>query len=855
MAELRRIFTYNIKNMDKNLILGGFGGNQTVRRLGIAVVGFIFIFFFSSLLFAQKEQDSRGDELVSGEPSFQQDDSQNQAKLQDMLSSSLDEELSQDNSSLGQSASQEKKVVVLDIRGNKAIAVSVILAKIKLRVGQAYSANISRDDIKRLYATGFFSDIKVDLEDIAGGVKVIFTIREKPLIEKVSFKGFRSVSPEKASSVITTKQGQYLDDLKLIQDLKELKALYEKKGFANVLIEHAVKPDVSGEKVEVEFSANEGKRLKVRKITLLGVRSFKEKRILKLIKTKKKGFLSAGLLKEDDLEEDLQKIISFYKSKGFIDVKADKSVERDATSGNIYIIITIDEGRQYTVGSVRISGNKIAETAELEKENKLISGDIYTEEGARENAVALQSYYFEKGYIFAKVDIGTTLNPDTGNVDIIYNIIENELAFVNRVDIRGNLKTKDKVIRRELRINPGEQFDGKKLKRSRERLNNLGFFEEVNFDMSDTDKENTKDLIVDVKEAKTGEFSFGGGYSSVDQFIGFAEIAQKNFDFKNFKTFTGAGQDLRLKAQLGSISSNFELSFTEPWIFDYPLSFGFDAYNTGHKRESDVGYGYDETRAGGDLRLGKELNELLKAGLVYRIENVEIGDIPAEATNDLKQEEGTNLISSAGVSLTRDSRDNIFNPTRGAVVSGAAELAGGPFGGDKDFYRLSGYGTYDLAVFKVGRPKRGEEPKYSVLEFRARAGISDAYSDSNAVPIYERFYLGGSNSVRGYNERKIGPIDSATEDPLGGEAMALGNIEYTYPLVDFIKGAVFYDVGNVWAKSSDFGGGGFKAGTGLGLRIKTPIGPVKLDYGIPLNDEPGEEDKSGKFHFSISRGF
>ncbi|MDP1852982.1 MAG: outer membrane protein assembly factor BamA [Candidatus Omnitrophota bacterium] len=839
--------------MEKKLTTGKYNYCYMVNyRLRYLIFGFIFSFALVSSLYAQGSQT----DASSSKGSIIEDE----LKKQEEEALGLDTGavlLQEADSREASGKEEEKKVVLLDIKGNKTIATSVILSKIKLRVSQDYSANIVRDDIKRLYGTGYFSDIKVNLEDAAGGLKVVFVLKEKPLIEKVNFKGFKSLSLEKVRSVINTKQGQYLDYSKIKQDIKEIKALYEKKGFSSVSIEENVKLDTNEEKAEVEFTAGEGRRLKVRKITILGLRSYKEKRILKLIKTKKKKFFSAGLLKEDVLEEDMQRILSFYKSNGFIDVKVDKNVERGTELGNIYIAITIDEGRQYKLGTIQIKGNKVASVKDLEGENKLMAGDIYTEESVRDNAAAIQSYYFEKGYIFARIDIGTSLNSDTGEVDIVYNITENELAYVNRINIRGNIKTRDKIIRRELRINPGEQLDGVKLKRSRERLNNLGFFEEgsVNFDIADTSEPDKKDLIVEVKEAKTGEFSFGGGYSSVDQFIGFVEIAQRNFDFKNFNTFTGAGQDLRLKTQLGSVSSSFELSFTEPWIFDYPLSFGFDAYNTGHKRESSTGYGYDETRTGGDLRLSKELSEFLKGGLVYRIESVEIGDVASDSTNDLKQEEGVNLISSLGMNLTRDSRDNIFSPTKGTVLSGSVELAGGPFAGDKDFYRLAGSFIYDHPLFKVGKVKRGEDARYSVLELRARVGIVDEFSDSDSVPIYERFYLGGSNSVRGYNERKIGPIDAATEDPLGGEAMILGNIEYTYPLLDFIKGAAFYDIGNVWVKSNDLGGSGFKAGVGLGLRIRTPLGPVKLDYGIPLNEEPGEDSKTGKFHFSISRGF
>lgn len=750
-----------------------------------------------------------------------------------------------------------KKVVALDVRGNKNISTSVIVSRIKTRINQIYSSTIARDDIKRLYDTGYFSDIKIDLEDSEHGVKVIFFLKEKPLIGNIAFKGLKSIRRERIQRVINSQKGQYLDYPKLNQDIKEIKSLYAKRGFSNVLIEYSVNLDEQEERAEVEFLVNEGKRIKIRNINILGAVSFSEKRILKLMKTKRKGWFwfSKGLLKEDVLEEDIQRILFFYRGKGFIDIKVAKHIERDEAKGEIHVTITVEEGRQYRVGNIKIKGNKVASLKDLEREIEMIEGEIYTEGNVRDDAAGIQAYYFEKGYIFARVDVGTSLNPDTGLVNITYNIIESEVAYINRINIRGNIKTKDKVVRRELRMNPGEQFDGKKLRRSKERIYNLGFFEEVGFDMLDTDQPTRKDLIVEIKEAKTGEFSFGGGYSSVDQFIGFAEIAQRNFDFKNFNTFTGAGQDLRLRTQLGSVSNSFELSFTEPWIFDYPLSFGFDAYRTEHKRESNVGYGYDEKRTGGDVRFAKELTELIRTGLTYRLDNVEITDIPSDATDDLKKEEGENLISSLGLTVTRDTRDNIFSPTKGTVLGSSFEVAGGPFGGDKDFFKIFARGIYDMPVFRMGKIKRRENVRYSVLEFRLRAGMVDEFDNSDSVPIYERFYAGGSHTIRGYNERKVGPIDSVTEDPLGGEAMLVGNIEYTHPLLEFIKAAVFYDVGNVWSDSDDLGNGGFKSGTGLGLRIKTPIGPIKLDYGYPLNDEPGEDQKSGKFHFSVSRGF
>jgi outer membrane protein insertion porin family len=350
---------------------------------------------------------------------------------------------------------------------------------------------------------------------------------------------------------------------------------------------------------------------------------------------------------------------------------------------------------------------------------------------------------------------------------------------------------------------------------------------------------------VTVKVSKTGEFSFGGGYSSIDLLIGFVEITQRNFDIMNFPAFTGGGQSLSIKAEVGMVRNNFNIGWTDPWILGYPYSFGFDIYNMSHNKRGDVGWYYDETRTGGDLKLGKEFTDYFRGNLFYRLEDVRISDVIDNASQDFKDEAGSNWISSLAGELIYDTRDNVFNPTKGFMIDGSFEDAGGIFFGDKDFIK----GTATAAIYHTFFKK-------FTLELRGRGGLTTAYGDSDEVPIYERFYAGGANTIRGYKERRVGPRDPGSDVPIGGEAILIGNAELTFPIYEkMIKGAIFYDVGNVWRRAEDFMvGGNYKSGVGVGARVKTPLGPIRVDYGYPLVGNYDDE-RNGEFYFSMSRGF
>ncbi len=745
------------------------------------------------------------------------------------------------------SAVEVKIVKSIDLQGNKSIGVGQILAKIKTRVGQEYQEIVVSDDIKRLYNTGHFSDVLIDHEDVEGGYKVIVKLKEKPIVDEITFSKIRYYNKHFLETKMSTKKNKFLDNKTLKDDVNTIEDLYKKKGLTQAKVDVETFIDETTNKASLHFIIREGYRTKIKHIYVFGNTAYSDRKIIKTIKSRWAWVFNKGYLKEDVLEEDMPRIQSFYEQNGYIDAKATYKVET-LYKGFVKINITIEEGKRYFVGDVSMMGNSIFSEYDVKSNIKSIkTGNVFTHEKLEEDLGSIRNAYFDRGYISAIVEEATSFNTETGKVDIKLSIKEGNLAYVNKIKVQGNAHTRDIVIRRELRMYPGDQFEGQKLRKSKERLRNLGYFEDVGYDIEDTDVADQKDLVVQVKEAKTGTFSFGGGYSTVDKLVGFVEVEQKNFDFSNWPSFTGGGQDLKLRGQLGSTQQQAILSFTEPWLFDYPISAGFDGFLTNTKKDSSNGYAYDEKRMGGDVRLGKSFNDNLSLSSYYKLEQIKIGNMDSNVAPDLAAEEGRNVVSSTGIALTHDYRDNPLNPTKGWLWTNSADLAGGVFGGDKDFYRLQTSGSYYIPfIFSE---------KTTVFKIGGKTGMIKAYSGSNSVPIFERYFAGGEQSIRGYDERKVGPIDVLSQNAIGGESTILGSVEYTVPIIDIIKAAVFFDTGNVWAKAHDYGKGGLKSGVGPGLRVKTPIGPINLDYGFPLNKQSDGSSKSGKFYFSVSRGF
>lgn len=734
-----------------------------------------------------------------------------------------------------------KPVKKIEIKGNRSVNTDLILSRVKTRAGVPFQQSDVDDDLKRLYAMGFFSDVVVDVKDEFDGLVVTFLVAEKPIVKEIVFEGNKKFKEKSLKKKMKVAIGDRLNETQINEDVQAIEDFYRDKGYPNTKVDYSLSVDRQIGHAAVIIRVVEGPRIKIYRVNFVGNQALPTKKLRKVIKTRKPAFFFfGGRFKEEIFEEDKERLIDYYRSQGYIDARIDDvKFDFDKSGTKMTITFYLTEGERYYVGQVVLGGNETFPTEEITKSFKMRTSEVFTPDHLRADVNQIRDYYLARGYVDTVIRPETVLNEKTGKMDILYTIDEQHISYLNEIKVQGNTKTKDIVIRRELAVRPGEVFNGVKIRRSQERLLNLGYFKTVLMDIEPTEEPARKNLLVDVEETKTGEIGFGAGFSSIDNLIGFVELTQKNFDWKNWPTFTGDGQKLRVKAQVGTERQDYTLSWTEPWLFDRPISFGIDLYHRDSRFISDV---YSERRTGGDLRLGKRLTEFIRGDLLYKLERDEIRDVSANASQAIKDEAGVSDVSSLEGALTRDTRNSPIYPSRGMRNTISAEVAGGPLGFDQDFTKYVTRHSLYIAL-----------PLDLVLRLHAQGGVVDEYDDSEDVPLFERFFLGGANTIRGFDFRDVGPKDEFGE-PVGGESMILGSVELTFPIIEKLRGAVFYDTGNVYPDAWEFELDDLRAGAGVGIRLELPIGPIRLDYGWPI-DRDQFQDKEGRFDFNIGYSF
>jgi outer membrane protein insertion porin family len=735
------------------------------------------------------------------------------------------------------------KEVEIEFAGPRSVDRSVILSNMRSTVGQPYSLASVEEDVRNLYATGLFVNLRIYDEPLADGVKVVVVVQPKPIVKQVVVTGNDKISEKAIRKKITSKPGDPLSEQKVAEDSRAIQEYYNKKGFANAQIEYKVDINEQVGRAVVTYTVTEENKAFVRNVTFVGNKVIASDELRPLFKTRKKDWLSifnkSGLFIEDQFNEDMKKLRDYYQSKGYIDMVVKDIKKTYPEDKTIDIEITVFEGIEYRVGSINMTGNQLFTQDQVKGRMNMAEGGIFSPQGLEADVKAIKDLYGERGYIDTNVNPQRQPNIESGKMDLVYELTENAQSFVEKIVIQGNNRTKDKVLRRELALAPGEVYDSVAVEASKKRLENLGYFSKVDISPEDTPVEDRKNMVITVEEQRTGSVTFGAGFSTVDSLLGFVELSQGNFDFANWPNFTGAGQKFRARLQYGLSRQDFLVSWTEPWFMNQRLSFGFDLFYNNAEFLSDD---YNQRRYGAAIRLGKALNDFWRVGLRYQAENIEIYDVDSSAPNTIKNEEGARTKSSVRGTLTYDSRDDLFLTRKGQKVEFAAEGAGGPLLGDTKIWKLEVEGQKFFLL-----------PWDLIYSIGGATGVADGFDGEN-VPLFDRFFVGGSRSIRGFKFRDVGPQDDG--EPIGGNTMAYLNNEITYPIIDRVRGAVFVDAGIDNQDTFDYSFENFAVGTGVGLRLNLPVGPLRLDLGFPVMSENKLVDGLDvEFHFDVGYQF
>jgi len=727
----------------------------------------------------------------------------------------------------------DRQILVKEIgvQGNRRVQEAVILGRVGAKIGTPFVANRTAEDIRAIFSLGFFDDVQVKVEDFEGGVKLTYMVVERPFVRDIVFAGNKKEDSATLQEKIELKLGSVYNPVEVNKGADKLKDYYETEGYFEVGITPEVEKLPDGD-VTVTYRIAEGRRISIDQIVIEGAQGLTPKQVKGAMDTQEREYIILrGTVQRQRLDEDVDRIIQLYNDHGYVQARVESSeiqVDREKARATIRVVVV--EGPQFKVGGVDVMGNAVLPVEEIRKRVELKTGDVFSRSKLRDSVKGITDLYSAVGRASADVSPNTLQDTPARLVNVVFEINEGPETYVERINISGNARSEEKILRREIPMAEGDLFTSQKLARAKQRLTNLNYFDKVN---ATTAPGSSKDKIIvniDVTEKPTGLFSIGGGYSSQDGVLGTLDLSQRNFLGKGWEVF------LRLRG--GSNVQTGTIGFTEPWLFDRPLAAGFDIFNNRRLLPD-----YTVNSLGADVRFGHPIGEYSRWNALYRVSQDRISDVNPLGSPSLLSQEGTHLTSLVGMNLARDTRDSVFDPTRGNTESIGLDFAGVGFG--EQFIRSTASATYFQPLPWLEH----------VLSFRIMGGYAFGWN-KDPVPLFERFYLGGSNSLRQFKSLQVSPKDN-TGTRIGGNSELLGTIEYQIPLFFGIKAALFYDVGNVWGPDVSSGTkidiSDLRHGVGAGLRWNSPFGPIRVDYGIKLDQKKGES--FGNFNFSAGSSF
>jgi outer membrane protein insertion porin family len=734
----------------------------------------------------------------------------------------------------------KEKIVEIRIQGNDRIEVDAIKRVIKTAAGDIYYVKNLSEDLKAVYRMGYFDDVRIEAENVPPGKIIIFTVKEKQTIRRIMIKSSLTIFDEKdILDELTIRRGSILNINKIQNNIDRIESLYKEKNYHNVRADYEI-VERDNNQADLIFRIEEGKKIRVKHILFSGNNAFKDKELKskKVMKTREKGFFSwitgSGDLKREVLNEDVARITAFYHNQGYVRARIGEP-KVEFKEDYIEITLKINEGPQFKVGKVDLEGDFLIPKEKLLEKLKIQKEEYYSRQIVRGDILLLTDLYADQGYAYADVSPRISEDSEQLIVNITYVIKKGKQVYFEEIIITGNRKTRDKVIRRQLRVYEQELFSGRRLKRSVRNLHRLDYFKDVKVNTAKGNADDKMILKIDVEEKSTGAFTFGGGYSNTEKLFIMASISQKNL--------FGRGQILDLRANWGDETRKYSINFVEPWLFDIPLSAGFKIYNW----DSDFDE-YEKDSVGGVLRLGYPIFDFTRLSVAFsrdvsQIEVILAGELPQsiqELVDEFGEEEDI-ITSSVTTNLSYDSRNRAFSPTEGQDHRLTVEYAG--FGGDIQFVKSIGELGWYLPLV---------EGLTGLIHAKGGYGREGS---GGVWPDYERFFLGGINSLRGFDEDDLSPKDENGNE-IGGDKFVQFNFELIFPLIRNagLDGVVFIDTGNVEAEDARLDLGGLRTSTGFEFRWNSPIGPIRLAYGYILDPQPTDQNR-GQWEFSMGAAF
>lgn len=749
--------------------------------------------------------------------------------------------------------SEAAVVEKISIEGNTVTSERVIRKNIRTREGEVFLDHVLNEDIRRLYGLERFEKVEVKREQRGDRVIIAIIIKEKTVIRERLFSGNKKLKASRFDEEVKSAPGKRYDLGEAEMDERTISRVYRENGYLTAEVKHEVNkvPGKEGE-ADVVFRIRENGQVKIGGIDFKGNSHVPPDRLRKLMETKIDRFYNKGVYDADVFQGDLRKIESFYQTLGYLDVKAEPGESRFSENRKwLYLEVSVKEGPLYILDRLELRGNKVISTEGLMNRLSWKVGMPFSEYARLETEDALEKCYGEIGRIFTNVRSRTIVDEKSSHVAVEVDIEEGKEVFVEKVKIFGNVKTRDVVIRRELVFFPTERVNTFLIKESQKNLQNLGFFDKVEILPEPGSKPHLANIVVTVSEKQTGSINFSIGFSSVESIFAMLKYTQRNFDWRNTERgtggfftgegFIGDGQSLEVAINTGTRSRRFTVDFNEPWVFNRKIRLGFGLFHT----ESSIARDFDEIRTGAYTRVGKEFLKNLEGYLTYTVSGIDISGIGEGVSPAIKEQEGYNLISSVKNDWIYDGTDSRFLPTSGHYWRISETLAGGPFGGTRDFYKL------DAELKAYRKLYAASEKEAHVLSSRLETGYAGSFLDTESVPIFDRYFVGGLGTVRGFENRSLGPRIGSFE--VGGEFTTVFNLEYGYPISeDVFRGVVFYDQGYAWEDIGDFKFGDMRSSVGLGLRIQVEVlgpFPISVDFAKPVRRKAGDLTETFSFNF------